>query len=76
MPSSPARLHKKAEDMSLMTRIEIFLNRHVNILLPILILMLLFFIIVLVLAFIDMSSAHNVVMVESGNYYNHLKDVI
>ena len=75
MTSSPARLHK-AEDMSIMAKIESFLNRHVTILLPILIIVLLFLIISLVMAFIDMSSAHNVVMVESGNYYNHLKDVI
>lgn len=76
--SSPARLQKETEDLSLMVKIEIFLNRHVNILLPILIIVLLFLIIALVMTFIDMSSAHNttVVMVESGNYYNHLKDVI
>lgn len=75
MKSSPVRLQKN-EEMSVMAKIEIFLNRHVNILLPILIIVLLFLIIALVIAVIDISSAHNVVMLESGNYYNHLKDVI
>lgn len=74
--SSPARLQKKAEDMSLMAQIEIFLNRHVSFLLPILLIVLLFLVIALVLAVIDISSAHTIVMVESGNYYNHLHDII
>ena len=75
MTSSPARLHK-AEEVSIMDKIESFLNRYAYILLPILIIVLLFLIIALIVAFIGMTSAHNVSMVESGNYYNHLKDVI
>ena len=71
--SSPKSL-KKAEEKTM----EAFLMKHANIILPILIIVLLFLIIALVIAFIDISSAHNntIVMVESGNYYNHLKDVI
>lgn len=75
--SSPKRLCK-AEEVSIMDLIEIFLNRYAYILLPILIMLLLFLIIALAVAVIDITSAHNtsVVMVESGNYYNHLNDVI
>lgn len=75
--SSPKRLCK-AEEVSTMDLIESFLNRYAHILLPILIIVLLFLIIALVMAVIDITSAHNttVVMVESGNYYNHLKDII
>ena len=77
MKSSPARLNKKAaEDMSIMAHLEIFLNRHVSLIIPILLIVLLFLVIALVLAVIDIASAHNLVMVESGNYYNHLHDII
>ena len=43
-----------------------------------LMILLLLFIGIIVAAFIDIATAHNntVVMVESGQYYNHLKDVI
>lgn len=73
--SSPARL-QKAEEVSVMDKIESFMCRYAYILLPIFIMVLLFLIIALAVVFIDITSAHNVVMVESGNYYNHLKDVI
>lgn len=73
--SSPARL-QKTEEMSIKAAFESFLIRHANVLLPILIIVLLFLIIALAVAVVDVTSAHNIVMVESGNYYNHLQDVI
>ena len=78
MASSPARLEKKVEEKSIMAKIELFLNRHVSFLLPMLLVVLLILIIALVLTVIDITSAHNqsMIMVESGNYYNHLQDVI
>lgn len=73
--SSPKSLHK-AEEMSVMAMIESFLLQRATILLPILVIVLLFLIIALAVAIMDITSAHHVVMVESGNYYNHLKDAI
>lgn len=73
--SSPVRLHK-AEEKSTMDKIDEFLMRYAYILLPIVLIVLLFFCIVLAVTIVDISSAHTPVMVESGNYYNHFKDVI
>lgn len=72
--SSPKSLYK-AEEVSVMVMFESFLLQHATILLPILFMVLLFLIIALAVAVMDITSAH-FVMVESGNYYNHLKDAI
>jgi len=68
----PARLNKK-EDAIFMFR-----GKYGHIIVPILLIVLIILIIALCIAFIDIATAHNntVVMVESGQYYNHLKDVI
>ncbi len=73
--SSPKSLHK-VEEVSVMAKFELFLLQHTRILLPILLIILLFLIIALAVAVIDICSAHNLMVVESGNYYNHLKDII
>ena len=72
--SSPKSLHK-VEEVSIMTMIESFLLQYATILLPIVLFVLLCFIIALAIVVMDITSAH-VVMVESGNYYNHLQDCI
>jgi len=76
--SSPVKsLYKlNAGDMSTMDKIEAFIIRYAYILLPICLIVLLFLIIALVIVAMDISSASTPVMVESGNYYNHFKDVI
>lgn len=72
--SSPARLQKREEDLSIMTRISVFLNKYADIIFPVLIMVLLFLIIALVvMVFIDLSSAS---MLESGTYYNHLENIV
>lgn len=73
--SSPKSLYK-AEEVSLMAMFESFLLQHATILLPILFMVLLFLIIALAVAVMDITSAHNVLVLDSGNYYNHLQDVI
>lgn len=75
--SSPARLQKREEDLSIMTRISVFLNKYADIIFPVLIMVLLFLIIALVvMVFIDMTSAQNLSMLESGTYYNHLENIV
>ena len=73
--SSPARLHK-VEDKTTMEKIDQVLMRYAHILLPILVVILIFLIIMVIVAIVNMSSTPNISVVESGNYYNHLKDVI
>ena len=76
MPS-PKSLQKQ-EEISMMVEFESFLFKYVHIIIPMLFVILLILIIATIIAIVDISSAHNqtIVMVESGNYYNHLKDVI
>lgn len=77
--SSPARLHKVEEKSTMakiMECIDIFAMKYAHILLPIFIIILVLLLIVLAFAIVDISSAHNMVTVDSGNYYYHLKEVI
>ena len=69
----PARLAKHQESAW-----ELFCMKYSRIIIFALMILLLLFIGIIVAAFIDIATAHNstVVMVESGNYYNHLQDVI
>ena len=72
--SKPARLHKQQES-SLSESVEMWALKYAHIILPLLILLL----ILLIVALVATMAAHggaNVTMVESGNYYNHLQDVI
>lgn len=71
--SSPVRL-QKVEDVSITQKIETFLLRYAYILLPLCFIVLLILIALVIAVAIDISSANP--MVESGNYYNHFKDVI
>ena len=73
--SSPVRL-QKTEEKSAMGQIDMFFMKYAHILLPIFIILLLFFMIALAVAIADISSTHSVSMTDSGNYYNHLKDVV
>jgi len=68
----PARLNKK-EDAIFMFR-----GKYGHIIVPFLIILLIILMLVLFAVIIDIATAHNntMVMVESGQYYNHLKDVI
>lgn len=74
MKQEPARLGKPQETPIY----ERILQKYSTVILAIFIILLVIMIIALVIKFVDIASAHNntVVMVESGNYYNHLKDVI
>ena len=72
MNNQPARLEKQAE----LTEMDLFMNRFGPIILFFLIVMLLILIGVVIVAFIQMGTGGNITMVESGNYYYHLKDVI
>ena len=72
--SSPARLQKEVEDKSIMAIIDRICMKYAWILLPIFIIVLLVLILVLIVVIVDISSAH--IVMDSGNYYNHLKDVI
>lgn len=68
----PARLGKKQQESCTI------LCNYSHIILPILIVVLIVLIVITVAVCIDIATAHNntMVMVESGNYYNHLQDVI
>lgn len=73
MKQKPARLGKPQQDA-----IFVVSGRYAHIIVPICIVILIILIAFLFIVFIDMATAHNstMVMVESGNYYNHLQDVI
>ena len=73
MMSSPSL--RKKEEVSVMDRIESFLQNYATYILLFLIFVLVLLIIALFLSIADASHT-TPVMVESGNYYNHLKDVI
>ena len=68
--STPARLHK-VEEKTLMSEIVTLLLRYSHIILPILAIILLTLVVVLVMIVLKDVSA-----VESGNFYNHLQDVV
>ena len=73
MNNTPARLYKKNEDKNM--KIGEWLLAHANIILPILIIVLIILIIGLCLSIMSMGGT-NMTMMDSGNYYYHLKDVI
>ena len=72
MNREPARLGKKQKPCIVLC------GPYARIIVPFLLIILLILMLVLLATFIDMATAHNntVVMLDSGNYYNHLKDVI
>ena len=72
--SKPARLHKVQDNSTMKEDMELFLQRYAPYILLILIIVLCVLIIALVVAMV--THGNNMTMVESGNYYNHLKDVI
>ena len=63
--SNPVRLQKKEE-----FNLEVWLLNHAHIFLPLAIIILIALIIALIYAMTGVAA------VESGNYYNHLQDVI
>ena len=69
----PARLGKQSEELGVM---ETFCQKYAHIIVFFLIILILILVAAVVIACIDMANAGNMTMVESGNYYNHLKDVI
>ena len=71
--NNPVRLNKVEEKP--MSKIEQFLLGHANIILPILMIVLLLLIIGVIWSIATMGGG-NMTMVESGNYYYHLQDVI
>ena len=71
MANKPVRLHK--EQSSFMDRIGEWALNHAHILLPLAIIILLLLIGALIGVVL---SGGNVTVVESGNYYNHMKDVV
>ena len=72
--SKPVRLEKQ-EEFNIMKAIEGWALRNAHILLPLAIILLILLIVALV-ATIVVHGGANVTMVESGNWYNHLQDVI
>jgi len=74
--SKPVRL-AKVQDNTASNKVvfEAFLERYAPYILLILIIVLCVLIIALIVAMVSHGNA-NVTMVESGNYYNHLQDVI
>lgn len=72
MNNTPVRLQKQEEKTM---KIEDWLLAHANILLPILMVILLLLIIGVIWSIATMGGT-NMTMVESGNYYYHLQDVI
>lgn len=73
MNNNPIRLEKR-EDNS-MSKLDKWLWEHANIILPLLAIVLILLIVGLVLSIAHMGGG-NVTMVESGQYYNHLQDII
>lgn len=69
----PARLNHRKDETIFMFR-----GKYGHIIVPVLIILLVILMLVLFAVIIDIATAHNntMVMVESGQYYNHLKDVI
>ena len=67
--NTPVRLNKK-ETPDDMSNIEVWILNHTHIFLPLALIILFALIIALIYAITGVSA------VESGNYYNHLQDVI
>ena len=74
MSKEPVRLQKQ-EESNFSDFIESWAFRNAHILLPLAIILLILLLVALVATFVVTSGA-NVTMVESGNWYNHLQDVI
>ena len=72
MVNKPVRLHKE-QSISFMDRIGEWALNHAHILLPLAIIILLLLIGALIGVVL---SGGNVTVVESGNYYNHMKDIV
>ena len=72
MNNNPVRLQKE-EDKNM--KLDKWLWEHAHIILPILAIVLILLIIGLVWSIAHMGGT-NVTMVESGQYYNHLHDII
>lgn len=66
---------RKKEKVSFSDSIEMWLLGHGHIIIPLLIMLLVLLIIALVATFVAHVGA-NVTMVESGNWYNHMQDVV
>ena len=76
MSKEPVRLAKEEEsEFKFIESLEDWALRNAHILLPLAIILLILLLIALV-ATIVVTSGANVTMVESGNWYNHLQDVI
>lgn len=74
--SKPVRLAKQDEsEFKFMESLEMWLLQHGHIIIPLLIILLVLLIIALVATFVAHGGS-NVTMVESGNWYNHMQDVI
>ena len=72
--SKPARLDKRSET-TFLDGVDMWALRYAHILLPLAIILLILLIVALVATMVAHGGA-NVTMVESGNYYYHLQDVI
>ena len=72
--NDPVRL-SKVNKVSYREKMEDWVLNHAHIILPLAIILLILLIVALVATFVATSGA-NVTMVESGNWYNHLQDVI
>jgi hypothetical protein len=76
MSKEPVRLAKEEEsEFKFIESLEDWALRNAHILLPLAIILLILLIVALV-ATIVVHGGANVTMVESGNWYNHLQDVI
>ena len=76
MSKEPVRLAKEEEsEFKFIESLEDWALRNAHILLPLAIILLILLFVALVATFVVTSGA-NVTMVESGNWYNHLQDVI
>ena len=73
MVNKPVRLHKEQSDLSFLDKVGEWALNHAHILLPLAIIILLLLIGALIGVVL---SGGNVTVVESGNYYNHMKDIV
>ena len=74
--SKPVRLAKQEKsEFNFMESVEMWALKYAHIILPLLILLLILLIVALIATFVAHGGS-NVTMVESGNWYNHLQDVI
>ena len=75
--SKPVRLAKQdnKSEFKFMESMEMWLLNHGHIIIPLLIILLVLLIVALIATFVAHGGS-NVTMVESGNWYNHMQDVI